>query len=78
MRNFQSRLANEAIAVKQDVEVQGARTVENTGGAVSAEFLLDAHKAVEKGMRIQFRLQGDGGIDEPRLGGETNRFCRIE
>ena len=78
MGNLQARLADLLVPVYQNIQIQGARAIPNAGGAVAAEFPLDAEQAVEQGVRVEFGLQGDHCIEETGLVGETHGLGGVE
>ncbi len=64
--------AQNEIAVEEQVEVEGARSLGNAVGAVAAEGAFDFEEVVEQGLRPERRFEGDGGVEESGLVGVSD------
>jgi hypothetical protein len=67
MRNLQSRLIQFDAIKQQKVKVERSGPVADASPAIAPEFKLDGKQPVEQLPGLQFRLDGDGGVDEARL-----------
>ncbi len=67
MRDFEGGLADDEVAVEEDVEVEGAGTVGEGGGAVAAEVALDGEEGVEEWARGERGFECDDGVKEAGL-----------
>jgi hypothetical protein len=67
VRNVEAGFAEDQIAVKDEIEVEGARAVGNFGQAVAAEFVLDGEKSTEQLQWAERSLKQDGRIGEAGL-----------
>lgn len=78
MRNFESRVGENEIAIEQDVEVKGAGAIGDGGRAIAAEDALDGEENVEDRMRGEIGFKRDDGVEKARLIGEANWHGGIE
>jgi hypothetical protein len=78
MRNFKAWLRKDEIAVKENVEVEGARAVGDGGGAIATEEALDEKEGGEEGARSERSVKDDDGIEEAGLMGEADGGSGIE
>ena len=78
MRDFETGLGEDEIAVEEDVEVEGARTIGDGARAIAAEEALDEEKIVKQLARREIGIKGDDGVEEARLIGEADRRGGIE
>jgi hypothetical protein len=62
MRNFKAGLGMDEIAVKEDVEVEGAGAIGDGHGAITAEEALDKKEGGEEGSRSQRGIKDNDGI----------------
>ena len=67
VRDFKPRLAENHIAIEQDVEIERAWAVGRAGRAITAEFDLDREKAVQQFLWRKMRLHRDHGVREAGL-----------
>jgi hypothetical protein len=67
VRDLEARLADDLVAVEQEIEVDRAGTPPLLAGTVAAEAPLDLEQAVEELARTQVRLDLGGPVHEPRL-----------
>ena len=82
MRNHQPAfpvsLADYAVAVEQNVQIERTRAVGEACRAVASELLLDGQQAAQQSLRLKFRLQRNNGIYKSRLIGESDRLGGVE
>ena len=78
MRDFEVGLGDDLIAEEEDVEVEGAGAVAKAGCAVAAEFALDGEEIFEEGARGEVGFEGDDGVEEAGLVGETDGLGGVE
>jgi hypothetical protein len=78
MRDFETGFAEDEIAIEEDVEVEGAGAVAKAGCAVAAEFALDGEEIFEEGARGEVGFEGDDGVEEAGLVGETDGLGGVE
>jgi hypothetical protein len=78
MRNFEAWLGENEIAVEENVEVEGAGAVGDSGGAVTTEEALDEEKGSQEGARGERGVKGDNGIEEAGLIGEADGGSGIQ
>lgn len=76
--NFQIRFADAEIAVEENIEIEGARTVGETRGAVAAKLLFDGQQGVEQRARSELGFKSDDSIYEAGLRGETDGRGGVE
>jgi hypothetical protein len=62
------------VSIEQNVEIESARAVGNSGGAVAAEFALDGEEGGEEGSGGEIGFEGDDGVDKARLIGKADRL----
>jgi hypothetical protein len=62
MWNFKAGLGMDEIAVKEDVEVEGARAIGDGHGAITTEEPLDEKEGGEQGSRSQRGIKDNDGI----------------
>ena len=62
MRNFKAGLREDEIAVKENVEVEGAGTVGDGGGAITTQEALNEKEGIEEGARSERGFDGDDGV----------------
>ena len=72
MGDVQIGLVQDEVSVEQDVEIEGARTVENTGGTLASEVVLDAEESCEKRGRGKIRFESNHGVEEAGLIGKSH------
>lgn len=73
MRHDEVVLAQDEISEEKDVEVEGTRTVAETGRAVAAEFELDREQLLEQFARGKIGFQSDDCVEEARLISKADR-----
>lgn len=82
VRDFQAGLADDQIAVEENVEVEGTGAVGDLSGAVAAKVALDREESGEEIARGKIRFEGDDGVEEAGLinkaWGETDRGGGVE
>lgn len=78
MRDYEAGFGQDEIAIEEDIEVEGARTVEDGARAITAEQALDREKSFKEGARREIGLNGDDGVQEARLIGKADWFCGVE
>jgi hypothetical protein len=76
--NFQAGLREDEIAEEENVEVEGAGTVWDCGGAITAEEALDEKEGGEEGSRSERGVKDDDGVQEAGLICEADRGSGIE
>lgn len=76
--DIEVRLVEDEVSVEQNVEIEGARPIENAGGAVAAEFAFDVKESVEQGGGREIGFEGDDGVDKARLIGEADRLGGVK
>jgi hypothetical protein len=62
MRNFKARFREDEIAVKENVEVEGAGAVGDGGGAIATEEALDEKECSQESARRELSVKDDDGI----------------
>jgi hypothetical protein len=62
MRNLKAGFREDEIAVKENVEVEGAGTVGDGVGAITTEEALDEKEGSEEGARSERGVKDDDGI----------------
>jgi hypothetical protein len=72
MRNFEAGLREDEVGVEENVEVEGARAVGDSGRAITTEETLDEKEGCEEGARSQRGIKGDDSIEEAGLIGEAD------
>lgn len=72
MRDFEVQLADEPIAIKKDIEIEGARAVGNGVSTVAAEFALEREEGAEQVAWGEVGFNGDDGVDEAGLIGDAD------
>lgn len=78
MGNLNARLAYCQVSEYQNIQIQGAGSVADAGGSVTAKLLFDAEQAFEQAMRIKACLECDDSVEKMRLAGEAHRLGGIE
>jgi len=78
MRNLKAGLREDEIAVEENVEVEGAGTVWDGGGAITTEETLDEKEGGEEGSRSECGVKDDDGVEEAGLIGEADGGGGIE
>ncbi len=78
MRDYEAGFGQDEIAIEEDIEVEGARTVEDGARAITAEQALDREKSFKEGARREIGLNGDDGVQEARLIGKADGLGGIE
>jgi hypothetical protein len=78
MGNFKAGLREDEIAVEENVEVEGAGTVGDGGGAIPAEDTFDEKEGCEEGSRSERGFKDDYGIQEAGLICEADGRSGIE
>jgi len=78
MRNFEAGLRKDEIAVKENVEVEGAGAVGDRGGAITTEKALDEKECGKEGARSERSVKDDNGIKEAGLICEADGGSGIE
>jgi hypothetical protein len=78
VRDFEIRLAEDKVAVEEDVEVEGAGAVGGAGHSVTAEFELDGKKFAEQPAGSEIGFKGDDGVEETGLIGESHWHGGVE
>ena len=78
MGNYQAWLADDQIAEKQNVQIEGARTIGDAGCSISSKFLFDCEEPIQQGLRVEDCFEGDNGIDEARLVGKSYRLSGVK
>jgi len=61
--------AHDAVAVENEVEVEGAGPVGNAMAAVATILKLDGEEPVEEGFRVEVGFQGYSGVEKGWLMG---------
>jgi len=72
MRDFKSGFAKDEIVVEENVEIEGARAIGNTGGAVAAEFAFDEENGAKQFERRQSGFESDDCVKETGLISEAD------
>lgn len=78
MRDFQNGLSEDKIAVEEDIEVEGAGSAGDGGGAIAAERSLDGEERVKQWARCEIGFKSDDGVEETRLIGKADGLGGIE
>ncbi len=78
MRDFKAGLAEDEIVVEENVEIEGARAVRNTGGAVAAEFTLDEENGAKQFERRQSCFESYDRVEKAGLIGEAHGLGGVE
>lgn len=78
VRDFEAGLQEGEIAVEKNVEVEGAGSVGDGGGAVAAEVTLDGEQGVEQGARGEIGVEGDDGVEKAGLRRESDRRSGVK
>ncbi len=78
MRDFKAGLGESEIAVEEDIEVEGARTVGRGARAIAAEAALNGEERVKEWARREIGFKSDDGVEEAGLIGEADRLGGIE
>lgn len=72
VRDLQPGLLDRRVAVEQEIEVERAWALRDSGEPVAPERPLELQQGVEKGPSAEARLQLDGPIEEARLVDDTH------
>ncbi len=72
MGDFEAGFAEDEIAVEENVEIEGARAIGNTGGAVAAEVAFDEENGAKQFERRQSGFESDNGVEEAGLISEAD------
>lgn len=78
MRNFKARSAHHKIVEEQNIQVERARAVHNSCGAVAAKVLLDVEHLFKQRLRAQLRFEPNHGIHKSGLARESNRLGQVK
>jgi hypothetical protein len=78
MRDFKTGLGEDKIAIEEDIEVDGARTVGHGARAIAAKEALDEEKVIKQCARREIGFKGDDGVEEAGLIGGADRLGGIE
>jgi hypothetical protein len=76
--DFEIRLADGQVAEEQDVQIEGAGAVLETGSPLATELLLDAEQAVEEFAGGEGRFEFHDRVQEAGLGGKAHGLSGIE
>ena len=76
MRHLQFRAANHARAVKQNIEIDGARAVRSD--APPAKLAFDLQERVQQLQRHERSFRFGDGVQEPGLAGRVDGFGNVE
>ncbi len=78
MRNFKVGFRKDEIAVKENVEIEGAGAVGDGGGAIATEGTFNKKEGGEEDARSERGINRDDGIEEAGLIGEADGSGGIE
>jgi hypothetical protein len=78
MRNLEARLREDEIAVEENVEVEGAGAVGDSGGAITTEETFNKKEGGEEGARSERGFKSDDGIEEAGLISESDGGSGIQ
>jgi hypothetical protein len=67
MRNFKAGFGMDEIAIKENVEVEGARAIGDGYGAITTKKALDEKESGEESARSERSVKDDDGIYEAGL-----------
>lgn len=75
MRNFELLSANDTGAIKQYIQIDDARA--SAHGVLAAEFIFDFLEGSQQLARHQIGFNFQDTVQKPGLGGDVDRFGRI-
>ncbi len=75
--NLQIGCIEDQIVAEEYVEVQGAGTIGDAVGAVSAEITFDGEKPVEESAGLEAGFEEGGGVEKGGLVGKTDWGCFV-
>ena len=78
MGNLKSWFADSLVSENQNIQVQGARAIANTGRTVTSVLFFDAQQGCEQSLGIELCFKSDDRIEKSRLIGEAHRRGGIE
>jgi hypothetical protein len=78
MRNLQTGFTNDEVSHQKDIQIQGARTVADTGRAATPEPKLEFEQGLEQCRWGKCGGQCDHGVGEARLVRKSHRFGQVE
>jgi hypothetical protein len=78
MRDLQIELADDEIADEENIEIESAGAVRDSGGTVAAKLALDGVQSVKKPVGGETGLEHDNGVEEARLAGQADGCGGIE
>jgi hypothetical protein len=76
--NFEAGLAEDEVVVEENVEIEGARTVRDGGGAVAAKLVLNDEESVEEIARGERCFEREDGVEEAGLIGKADRLSGVK
>lgn len=78
MRDFKAGLAEDEIAIEEDVEIESARAVGECGSAVAAEVALDGEEGIEEIARGERGFKSENGVEKAGLIGVSDGSGGVE
>lgn len=78
VRDFEAGIGKDEIVVEEKVEVEGARAIEGSAGAIAAEEAFDGEKSVEKVAGRKRSFEGQDSVEEAGLIGNADGRGGVE